>query len=78
MRVSAVRNLNLGKAKRLAAPSFSGAKKAEVSPEGANLKAKNTSYVPRMLATIGIGLAILWGTARIFKDKTAPLSYLWK
>lgn len=78
MRVSAVRNLNLGNSKKLNKLNFSGAKKAEISPESTNPKEKKVNYLPKMLATMGIGLVILWGTARLFKDKTAPISYLWK
>ncbi len=78
MRVSAVRNLNLGNSKKLNELNFSGAKKSNKAGANAPQEVKKASYLPRMLATIGIGLAILWGTARIFKDKTAPISYLWK
>ena len=75
MRVSAIRNFNVGKAKKPTKLNFLGAEKTNIQAEK---KAKDASYVPRMLVTIGIGLAILWATARLFKDKTAPISYLWK
>ena len=78
MRVSAVRNLNLSKAKKLNKLNFSGAKKSNKADAIATQEVKKASYLPKMLTTIGIGLAILWGTARLFKDKTAPISYLWK
>ncbi len=78
MRVSAVRNLNLSKAKKLNELNFSGAKKSNKADASASQEAKKASYLPKMLATMGIGLVILWGTARLFKDKTAPISYLWK
>ena len=78
MRVSAVRNLNLGNSKKLNKLNFSGAKKAEVIPSAIDKEGKKVNYLPRMLTTIGIGLAILWATAHVFKDKTAPISYLWK
>ncbi|MBR1976680.1 hypothetical protein IKA15_00190 [bacterium] len=78
MRVSAVRNLNLNKAKKHVRLDFLGAEKSTIHPESTSGKEKNVNYLPRMLATIGIGMAILWGTARLFKDKTAPISYLWK
>lgn len=78
MRVSAVKNLNLSKAKKQSAPCFSGSAQPKVSSDAQNSEAKKVNYIPRMLLTIGIGIGILLGTNKVFKTKTAPFSYLWK
>ncbi len=78
MRVSAIKNFNLNKVNKASKLDFSGAKKVATHSLNSNSEGKKSGYIPRMLLTMGIGVAILWATARVFKDKTAPLSYLWK
>lgn len=76
MRVSAVKNLNFGKAKKQTTPRFSSGAQQKVSLNAKNSETKKVNYIPRMLLTIGIGIGILLGTSKIFKPGTAPFGNL--
>ncbi len=78
MKVNAIRNLNLSKVKKHSGVSFARAAQSKVSPDVAKSETKKSSYIPRMLLVMGIGVAILLATNKVFKTKTAPFSYLWK